>query len=420
MDIFYNILFDKKNCFLSPFNFDNIITMKAIRTVLACIRKADNTYNLINHGDKIVIGLSGGKDSVSLLYTLSLYQKFSHTDFQLQPVIIDLGFPNFDPTKMEEYCKSLGLELKVEYAKDVYKILKANQDGPHLPCSICSKMKKAIINKVANELSYNKVAFAHHADDAVETLFMNEIYGGRIATFSPKMHLENANIDFIRPFTLVREKDITRLVKEENLPVSGSNCPADKHTNREYIKQLLEIIYKEYPSSKDNFLTMLSNYEKEDLWGKEIYYQINNDGLSLKPVISKSDFVEALKVRKEVFIDGQNISYDDELELHKEEGTHTFLIYNKDIVIGTIRYRQNNREFKIERFAIRKQYRGKGYGKLAFSFLTDKIAREFNPCRIYVNAQYQLLDYYKDLGFSPKGEIFDEANIPHILMEKYY
>ena len=395
--------------------------MKAIRTVLACIRKADNTYNLINHGDKIIVGLSGGKDSVALLYTLSLYQKFSHTDFTLQPVMLDLGFDNFDPSKMEQYCESLGLKLIVHDSKEVYKILKAKQEGPHLPCSICSRMKKAAINKVANELGYNKVAFAHHADDAVETLLMNEIYGARIATFSPKMHLENADIDFIRPFTLVREKDIIRLVKEENLPVSTSTCPADKHTRREDIKQLLEGIYKTYPEAKDNFLTMLSNYEKEDLWGKEIFYQINNDGLSLKPVLNKDDFVEALKIRKSVFIDGQNISYEDELELDKEEGRKTFLIYLYKKPIGTIRYLQTGeREFKLERFAILNDYRHKGYGKEAFNFLCNKISGEYNPCRIYFNAQYSLLDYYQSLGFSPKGEIFDDAHIPHILMEKYY
>jgi tRNA(Ile)-lysidine synthase TilS/MesJ len=100
-------------------------------------------------------------------------------------------------------------------------------------------MKKAAINEAANELGFNKVAFAHHADDAIETLFMNEMYGGRIATFAPKMHLEKANMGFIRPFTYVREKDIIKLIKEEKLPVISSKCPADKFTKREDVKRLL-------------------------------------------------------------------------------------------------------------------------------------------------------------------------------------
>ena len=196
--------------------------MKMIRQVLAAVRRADQTYNLINHGDKIVIGLSGGKDSIVLTYVLSLYQKFSHTDFVIQPVTLDLGFDGFDPSGMKAFCESLGLTLIVEDAREVYPILlkqKELQNLEHLPCSICSRMKKAAINKAANELGFNKVAFAHHADDAIETLIMNAIYGSRIATFSPKMHLEKANIDFIRPLLLTHEKQIEQLIKEENLPV---------------------------------------------------------------------------------------------------------------------------------------------------------------------------------------------------------
>nr|MCR4879964.1 tRNA 2-thiocytidine(32) synthetase TtcA [Bacilli bacterium] len=102
--------------------------MKAIRTILACIRKADNKYNLINHGDKIVVGLSGGKDSVTLLYALHLYQKFSHTEFTVQPVILDLGFDGFNPDKMIEFCHSLGYELIVSDSREVYPILKAHQE----------------------------------------------------------------------------------------------------------------------------------------------------------------------------------------------------------------------------------------------------------------------------------------------------
>ena len=162
-------------------------------------------------------------------------------------------------------------------------------------------MKKAAINKVATELGYNKVAFAHHADDAIETLFMNEIYGSRLATFSPKMHLENANIDFIRPFLLVREADIKRFIKEEEIEVIGSSCPADKNTTREDIKILLNDMYHKFPKAKEDFLTMISNYEQEDIWGNEIYLQVNQEGLCLKPVVSPIDMWNALNIRQVVF-----------------------------------------------------------------------------------------------------------------------
>ena len=394
--------------------------MKAIRTVLACIRKADQMYNLINHGDKIMIGLSGGKDSVALTYALSLYQKFSHTDFVIQPVMLDLGFPDFNPYEMNKFCESLGLKLLVVDNTDVYRILQIQQkDKEHLPCSICSRMKKASMNKIAKELGFNKVSFAHHADDAIETYMMNTLFGGRVASFAPKMHLERADITFIRPLIHVRESDIIKLVKEENLPVLASTCPANMHTRREDMKSLLKDIYKKWPVAKDNLLTMLSNYEKEDIWGKEIFYQVNQDGLTLKPVTTPMDMMNVLNIRNIVFVGEQNCPYDIEVVPEEEKEAKHFLIYYKDTPVGTVRYREmGDRTFKLERFAVLKEYRGKGYGKDAFLFLVSKIEENYNPCTIYFNAQYQLFDYYKAMGFTPEGETFYEANIKHIKMVK--
>ena len=394
--------------------------MKAIRTVLACIRKADQMYNLINHGDKIMIGLSGGKDSVALTYALSLYQKFSHTDFVIQPVMLDLGFPGFNPYEMNKFCESLGLKLLVVDNTEVYRILQIQQkDKEHLPCSICSRMKKASMNKVAKELGFNKVSFAHHADDAIETYMMNTLFGGRVASFAPKMHLERADITFIRPLIHVRENDIIKLVKEENLPVLASTCPANMHTRREDMKNLLKDLYKKWPVAKDNLLTMLSNYEKEDIWGKEIYYQVNQDGLTLKPVTTPMDMMNVLNIRNIVFVGEQNCPYDSEVVPSEENEAKHFLIYYKETPVGTIRYRVvGERTFKLERFAVLKEYRGKGFGKEAFLYLVKRIEEEYNPCTIYFNAQYQLLDYYKAMGFAPEGETFYEANIKHIKMVK--
>ena len=393
--------------------------MKAIRTLLACIRKADQTYNLINHGDKIIVGLSGGKDSLALLYCLNLYRKFSHTDFELQPVTLDLGFPGFNPEPLQKFCESIGLNLIVQDSKEVYQILTIQQEKQklkHLPCSICSRMKKAAINKVANELGYNKVAFAHHADDAIETLIMNEIYGGRIATFSPKMHLENANIDFIRPFLLVHEKDIKQFIKEENINVMGSSCPADKNTTREDIKVLLNNLYHQFPKAKESFLSMISNYEQEDVWGNEIYLQINQEGLCLKPVVKPIDQWHVINIRQIVFREEQGVDYHEDEILEEELESKTYLIYLKDKVIGTIRYRLVNEQYKIERFAILKEYRGKGYGKQAFEFLVNLIISQFNPCAITLNSQEPVIEFYEKCGFTRQGKMFVEAGINHIKM----
>ena len=397
--------------------------MKAIRTVLACIRKADNTYNLIEHGDKIVVGLSGGKDSIVLTYCLSLYQKFSHTDFKIQPVTLNLGFPGFDSKPLEEFCKSLGLELMVVDSTEVYKILQVQQELQglkHLPCSICSRMKKAAINKVANEIGFNKVAFAHHADDALETLLMNEIHGCRVATFSPKMLLENANIVFIRPLLLCHETEIKKLVKEENLPVLDSHCPADKTTTREDIKGLLDSIYAKYPQAKDNFLTMLSNYEQIDLWGEDIELQINQDGLLLKPVVNPYQFSLMSDIRHKVFIEEQGFSYEIEMVDEEEKTAYNYLIYLKDKPIGCIRYRKVEEGYKIQRFALLKEYRGKGYGKVVFSYFSDMIGAKYNPCEIIIHAQEQMKDLYIKLGYEIIGEPFYEGQVLHYPMKKKY
>lgn len=397
--------------------------MKSIRTILACIRKADSTYNLIEHGDKIVVGLSGGKDSIALTYCLHLYQKFSHTDFKIQPVTLNLGFPNFNPQPLVEFCRSLGMDLLVVDATEVYKILKIQQEKQnlkHLPCSICSRMKKAAINKVANEIGFNKVAFAHHADDAMETLLMNAIHGCRVATFSPKMHLEKADITFIRPLILTHESDIQRLVKEENLPVFDSHCPADKTTTREDVKQLLNVIYKQYPQAKENFLTMLSNYEQEDLWGEDMALQLNAEGLYLKPVITSYQMAIMTNIRYKCFVEEYGISFDDEIDLKTEKEAVSYLIYLKDKPVGCIRYRPYEDGYKLERIAILKEYRHKGIASIAINYMSDLIGAKFNPCTLYIHSMSNVVNLYLKCGYKITGEEFLEAGIKHYPMEKRY
>jgi len=392
--------------------------MKSIRTVLAAIRRADQQFNLIQPGDKIIIGVSGGKDSLLLTYALSLYSKFSHTDFTLQPVILDLGFLGFDPEPLKAYIKSLGLELRVENCQDVYKILKIQQkDADHLPCSICSRMKKAAINKTANELGFNKVAFAHHADDAIETLFMNEVFGGRIATFSPKMTLDRANIVFIRPFILLHETEISAAVKELKIPVQPSACPADKHTIREETKKLLHEVYLRHPYAKANFLSMLTNYDHAGTWFGEFSYQVAGTALTVSPVLTKNDALAMFDIRHRVFIDEQKVPFDIEMD-GSDVDAKNFLLYEKGKPIGTIRYIEHEKDFHIGRFCILKEYRGKGYGKSFISWVEDQIKEKNTPCVISLHAQQHAQEFYEKLGYIPEGEIFYEAGIPHIAMKK--
>ena len=395
--------------------------MKAIRTILACLRKADQMFNLIEDGDKIALGISGGKDSLVLLQSMHLYRKFSHKNFEIIPITLDLGFPNFDPSKIKDFSATLGLDLIVNDSKDGYKILsiqKENMNLEHLPCSICSRMKKASINKVAKEHGCNKVAFAHHADDAIETLFMNQIFGARVATFSPKMELSNAEITFIRPLILCRESDIEKMVKEENLPVISSSCPADKFTSREDVKAILKGIYEQFPSAKENFLSMLTNYERFSLWGEQIALQIDQKGLFLKPVVTPKDEAIALDIRSEVFMKEFEVNREDEFEFPDEFIANQFLIYKNELPIGTIRYIEREEGIQIQRFAILKDHRHKGYGRQVLTYLDKMLTDKYNPTTLFFNARVDKMEFYESCGYSPSGEVFIDGGSDHIKMIK--
>lgn len=241
--------------------------------VLGFMRKADNEFNLIKDGDKIAVGISGGKDSIVLLTALRLYKFYSKKSFDIVGIHIKMGFDGMDFNNVINYCKENDIEFHLEDSNPpIYKVLQMNlTNNNKLSCSICSRMKKAAINEAAHKHNCNKVAFAHHADDAVETLFLNAIYGGRLATFKPRMYLSNTELEFIRPLIYVREKDIQKTCDELNLPLVISTCPNDKTTKRQEMKELLDSIYKKYPEAKENFLSMLSNIEQLELWDKDKY-----------------------------------------------------------------------------------------------------------------------------------------------------
>ena len=360
--------------------------MKSIKTILGRIRHADQKYSLFNEKDRIMIGVSGGKDSMALVYALSIYEKFNFVKFEIVPTILDLGFPGFDAKPIAKYLKTIGLDLKVVDAKDVYEILKIQKkDAKHLPCSICSRMKKAAINKAAKEMGCNKVAFAHHADDAIETLFMNEIYGGRIATFQPKMHLERMDVDFIRPFIHVREDDIKDLIKEENIPVFLSHCPNDGYTQRSEMKELLNEFYEKYPSSKTNFLTMLSNYEKEVLFHGDIFYKIEKLDVSFRPVINANDALIETKLRSKK----NRLNFDKDLV--------RFIIYKKENPIGVLALRDLG-EHKVEIVDVFLVRKNDSLVKKIIKYVEGQIVRKITPLDVFLLEKLDK-ELIKELGY---------------------
>ncbi len=343
--------------------------MDAIRIVLACIKNADKDFNLINDGDRIAIGVSGGKDSMLLLYSLVLYRKFSKIKFDIIPININLGFPGYDSKGMEEYCKSLGLELVIADGSSVYEILSIQKERQHkstLPCSICSKMKKAIINKKAKELKCNKVSFAHHKNDAIETLFLNEIYGGRMATFSPKMTLSKENITFIRPLIYADESDIKRAIKETNIPVFSSHCPNDRHTKREDIKHVISRINEEFPASRDNFLTMLMNKEKMDIFYEYKLSKINNRDFYYKEINDISNFL----------LEKKFINSSDKVN-QKSKHIH---LYKKEKLVGVLLLSNEENNFYIEKIGLKEN---SSFIPFIFTLYKDLFLK-FNPLHLYI------------------------------------
>lgn len=241
-----------------------------MRSILGSIVDANKKFNLIEDGDKIAVGVSGGKDSMILLYALSLYQKFASIDFELVGITLQLGFPDMDFNRVSEFCKDKGIEYHIVKTQ-VYKILKQKLDkNDRIQCSLCSKLKKGSLINEAKKLNCNKVSMAHHYDDGIETLLMNAIYNGYIASFKPKMYLDESDVTFIRPLILCTEKAIKKAALKHHLPIIPSTCPKDKKTAREEIKNWLnQDLYQKFPSAKLNFQNMLLHPERVILWEEE-------------------------------------------------------------------------------------------------------------------------------------------------------
>lgn len=219
-------------------------------------RKAIDDYKMINEGDKIAIGISGGKDSLTLLYALSGMRKFYPKKYELVAISVDLGLGIQNMDKIKELCDSLEVPLyieKTEIGNIVFDIRKEKN-----PCSLCAKMRKGALNNKALELGCNKIAYAHHKDDVIETMMMSLIYEGRINSFEPVTHLEKTGLYVLRPMMYVSEAEVIGFKNKYQLPVAKNPCPVDGHTKREYIKKLISEINKENPGVKERMFTAIS------------------------------------------------------------------------------------------------------------------------------------------------------------------
>lgn len=211
-----------------------------MRKVLSYLRRAVDQYGMIEEGDRIAVGVSGGKDSLTLLAGLNALKKFYPKKFDIAGITVGMGFEGMDFTPVEDFCRANGIEYIMKATQIGEIIFEHRQESN--PCSLCARMRRGSLNEEAERLGFNKVALGHNFDDAVETFMLNLFYEGRIGCFSPVSYLDRTRITVIRPLVLMPERDVRGAAKRLSLPIVRSTCPANGNTKREFMKQkLLEL-----------------------------------------------------------------------------------------------------------------------------------------------------------------------------------
>ena len=237
-----------------------------MKKTLGCLRKADQDFRMIDPGDRIVIGVSGGKDSLLLLHALSLYRKFSNKVFSLLAVTVTMGLEPFDLSSVRALCDQLEIEYLIretEIGKIIFDYRREKN-----PCALCSKMRRAVLANICVEKGFNKLALGHHREDAIETLLMSLFYEGRFHTFHPKTAMSRTGITVIRPLIYLPESHVKHMTHILDLPIVASPCPADGETRRAEMKDLMSRLKQIYPDANKRFLHALQQ-DHYDLWQKE-------------------------------------------------------------------------------------------------------------------------------------------------------
>lgn len=235
-----------------------------MKKILGRLRRCVEDFDMIQDGDNIAVGLSGGKDSVTLLYALKLYQRFSPRKFELKAVTLSMGLEGFDVSPLVEFCKKINIDYTVEDTYIGKLLFEVRQEKN--PCSLCANMRRGALHNTALRLGCNKIALGHHKNDAIETLLLSMFYEGRISTFSPVTYLDRKKITQIRPMLYVKECDIKSAVKDNCLPVVYNPCPANGNTRRTYIKDLIYQLRKENHDIENNIFHSILNSEQVNLW----------------------------------------------------------------------------------------------------------------------------------------------------------
>lgn len=217
--------------------------MNEMKRLLSFVRRAVDDYSMIEENDKIAVGLSGGKDSLTLLETLAAMRRFYPKKYDVVAITVDMGFPDADFSALRDFCEKIDVKFiiaKTDIAKIIFDVRRESN-----PCSLCAKMRRGALHLAAVEEGCNKVALGHHFDDVVETFMLNLFFEGRLGCFSPVTYLSNRKITVIRPLIYAEERDVSYFAKKRALPISKNPCPEDHNTEREKMKTRLLFLERE-------------------------------------------------------------------------------------------------------------------------------------------------------------------------------
>lgn len=231
------------------------------------VRRCVDDYHMIDPGDRVAVGVSGGKDSLALLAALRHLRRFHPSGFELEAITIDMGFPDMDFTPVAAFCDTLGVPysiIKTDIREIVFNVRKEEN-----PCSLCSKMRRGALNDAAIARGCGKLALGHHFDDAVETFLMSLVFEGRIGAFKPVTFMSRAGITQVRPLLYVGEGSVENLVDALALPVVQTTCPEDRESKRREIKELIAALSAEYPDLKSKVFGAMQRLPL-DGWDKKI------------------------------------------------------------------------------------------------------------------------------------------------------
>lgn len=235
-------------------------THKVINRVVG---KALHKYDMISDGDRIVVGLSGGKDSLTLMWVLKERLSRIPINYDLFAVYIDLGFNESFGKSLESYCKKTGFKLRVEHTD--YGILAHSSQNRENPCFLCSRLRRKRLFEVADELGCNKLAVGHNKDDIIETLFLNMCYAGEISTMVPLQLFFQGKFTIIRPLAFTDKDTVRRFAREKRFPDFVNPCPSAKNSKRQEIKKLLTQLYTSNGKIKGNIFKAMSHVKTEYL-----------------------------------------------------------------------------------------------------------------------------------------------------------